>query len=64
MDHDPYLNQTDAAELFGVTTRAIYNWMKAGRLPEPEILPNGWKAWRQSTLRNLVKSQAGSARAA
>lgn len=64
MDHDPYLNQTDTAAFYGVTPRAIYNWWKSGRLPEPEILPNGWKAWRQSTLRNLVKSQAGGERAA
>jgi predicted DNA-binding transcriptional regulator AlpA len=64
MDQDPYLNQTAAAALFGVTTRAIYNWTKAGRLPPPEVLPNGWKAWRQSTLRACVKSTSNVAAAA
>jgi predicted DNA-binding transcriptional regulator AlpA len=55
MDLDTYLNQSDAARLFGVSPRSIAKWRKAGRLPPPETLPNGRAAWRKSALLACIK---------
>jgi predicted DNA-binding transcriptional regulator AlpA len=61
MANDPYLTPTRLAELFGVTTRTIYNWRKAGWLPPPVRLPNGRKAWRESAARAAVESVQAAA---
>jgi predicted DNA-binding transcriptional regulator AlpA len=57
MDSDSivYWNQAKVAAFFNVTPRSVYNWMRQGRLPAPVVLPNGWKAWDESTVRGLVK---------
>ena len=55
MDLDPYLIQSDAARLFGVSPRTLAKWRKAGRLPPPETLPNGRAAWRKSALLACIK---------
>ncbi|MDQ5945451.1 MAG: hypothetical protein QG619_873 [Pseudomonadota bacterium] len=54
---DPWLLKPAVAQAFGgVTTRSVDNWVKSGRLPPPDRLPNGRPAWRESVIRNAVKS--------
>lgn len=34
--HESYMLSHEVAELFGVTTQTIYNWLRKGKIPEPK----------------------------
>ena len=53
---DPYRRKPEVARHFSVTPRTIDNWVRAGRLPEPERLPNGRPAWRESVIRAAMNA--------
>ena len=55
-----YLTPTDVAHMFGVSERSVFSWRRAGKLPEPDTLPNGRPGWRESVLRNFVKPGAAA----
>jgi hypothetical protein len=50
-----YWSATRVAQFFDVGPRALYNWVRDGRLPPPVLLPNGRKGWQASMVRSLVK---------
>lgn len=52
---ETYLSKTKLALRFGVTTRSIDNWVKAGRLAAPHRLPNGRPAWPASVVEAAAK---------
>ena len=56
--NDPYRLKPWVANYFSTTTRTVDNWIRAGRLPQPDRLPNGRPAWRESVIRAAVKSAA------
>jgi predicted DNA-binding transcriptional regulator AlpA len=40
-----YLSPAGLAKRYSVTRRTIWNWVKAGHLPEPERLPGTVRRW-------------------
>jgi predicted DNA-binding transcriptional regulator AlpA len=58
---DPWLAKKDVARLFGCTTQTVTNWVRAGRFPPPDTLPNGRPGWRQSAISAAVASQSADA---
>jgi DNA-binding transcriptional MerR regulator len=42
----PFLKTHEVAEQIGVTINTIYNWLNAGRIPEPQRHPStGYRQW-------------------
>jgi predicted site-specific integrase-resolvase len=35
MARDDYLSTSEVAKLLGVSRQTLYNWLQAGRIPEP-----------------------------
>jgi predicted DNA-binding transcriptional regulator AlpA len=52
---DRFLTRRQVAELFGVSTRTIDSWHKAGRLPPAARIPSDRPRWRESTLRLAIR---------
>ena len=47
---DRYLSKREVAALYGVSTRTIDDWTKAGRFPKPFRLPSGRPRWPHSQV--------------
>jgi hypothetical protein len=49
--------------MLGITKRTLHNWVKAGRIPAPEINPdNGYLQWTLSdvdTVRHVLTEETG-----
>jgi DNA-binding transcriptional MerR regulator len=44
-DRPNCLTSQEVANLIGVTKRTIFNWLKSGKIPEPQRRPNGYFQW-------------------
>ncbi|GAA5785088.1 helix-turn-helix transcriptional regulator [Chitiniphilus shinanonensis] len=52
MPADRVIWRQDLMSIFGVTSETIRRWLRANRLPEPDVdISNRTKGWRVSTLR-------------
>ncbi len=49
--------------MLGITKRTLHNWVKAGRIPPPEVNPaNGYLQWTMGdvdAVRNVLTEGAG-----
>jgi len=50
-----FLTSSEVASLLGVTKRTIFNWLKAGKIPQPQRRPNGYFQWTLEDVQ-LVRS--------
>jgi DNA-binding transcriptional MerR regulator len=62
-DHtdSPFLTSEQVATILGVTKRTLKNWLRAGKIPEPERNPaNNYRLWRPAHLdaiRSILREQ-------
>jgi DNA-binding transcriptional MerR regulator len=58
-----YITSARAARILGITKRTLHNWVKAGRIPPPEVNPdNGYLQWTMAdveTVRNVLTEDRG-----
>jgi predicted site-specific integrase-resolvase len=56
-----FLTTARAARILGVSKRTLHNWIKAGKVPPPEINPeNGYLQWTMSdvaVVRNVLMEE-------
>jgi predicted site-specific integrase-resolvase len=46
-----YLTTARVARILGITKRTLHNWIKAGKVPGPEVNPvNGYLQWTMSDI--------------
>ena len=54
-------NSGRAARILGISKRTLHNWIKAGKIPPPEINPmNGYLQWTMSdvaVVRNVLMEE-------
>ncbi len=51
-----YLTTSEVARILGVTTQTVYNWLKAGKISEPERHPlTTYRMWTVKDV-ELVRS--------
>lgn len=49
-----YLNTAEVAELFGITKQTVLNWIRQGRIVEPERNPvNNYRIWSESDVQRV-----------
>ncbi len=61
-DRPQHLTSTEVADLLGVTKRTLFNWLKAGKIPQPQRRPNGYFQWTLEDvqlLRSLLEEMHG-----
>ena len=47
---------SDVAEILGITTRSLYNWEKAGKIPKPHRDPmSNYRLYTKEDIENLKK---------
>ena len=50
-DATEFLTTARAARILGVSKRTLHNWIKAGKVPPPEVNPeNGYLQWTMSDV--------------
>ena len=58
-----YITSGRAARILGITKRTLHNWVKAGRIPGPEVNPdNGYLQWTLAdvdTARHVLTEDSG-----
>jgi DNA-binding transcriptional MerR regulator len=58
-----YITSARVARMLGITKRTLHNWVKAGRIPPPEVNPaNGYLQWTMadvSMVRNVLTEEPG-----
>lgn len=48
------LNTAEVASLIGITKQTILNWIRAGRIPEPERNPvNDYRIWTEHDVAQI-----------
>jgi len=56
-----YLTSARVARILGITKRTLHNWIKAGKIPAPEVNPeNGYLQWTMGdveTVRNVLMEE-------
>jgi DNA-binding transcriptional MerR regulator len=56
-----FLTTARAARILGVSKRTLHNWIKAGKVPPPEVNPeNGYLQWTMSdvaVVRNVLMEE-------
>jgi DNA-binding transcriptional MerR regulator len=46
-----YLTTARVARILGITKRTLHNWIKAGKVPGPEVNPeNGYLQWTMADV--------------
>lgn len=54
MRRKAYLNTAEVAELLGITKQTVLNWIRQGRVVEPERNPvNNYRMWSESDVQRL-----------
>jgi len=57
----PVLTSEQVASILGVSKRTLKNWLRAGKIPEPERNPaNNYRLWNPShieAIRNILREQ-------
>jgi DNA-binding transcriptional MerR regulator len=57
MDHptqESYMLSHEVAEVFGVTTQTLYNWLKKGKIPEPKRHPiTKYRLWTPQDVQRI-----------
>jgi len=57
-----YLTTARVARILGITKRTLHNWIKAGKVPGPEVNPeNGYLQWTMSDIevvRNVLMEES------
>jgi len=57
-----YLLTHEVAELIGVSTQTLYNWLRQGKVPEPERHPvtqyRLWKLHDVETIRAALRERS------
>lgn len=49
-----YLNTAEVAELFGITKQTVLNWIRQGKIVEPERNPvNNYRLWSESDVQRV-----------
>jgi predicted DNA-binding transcriptional regulator AlpA len=48
-----FLTSSEVAALMGVTKRTIFNWLKCGKIPQPQRKPNGYFQWTLADVQLL-----------
>ena len=52
-----YLSSADVAAILGITRRTLFNWIKAGKIPEPQRdEKNGYFLWSSVDVQ-LIQAQ-------
>ena len=50
----PYLNTGQVADILGITKKTLKNWLKAGRIPEPQRNPmNRYRRWTLQDIESI-----------
>jgi excisionase family DNA binding protein len=47
VNQDRRLSTKEVADLAGVTRKTLLRWLKAGKIPEPDLDRNGWRTWTE-----------------
>lgn len=48
---EEYMTTARVARILGITKRTLHNWIKAGKVPAPEVNPeNGYLLWKMSDV--------------
>jgi DNA-binding transcriptional MerR regulator len=54
MRYKAYLNTAEVAELFGITKQTVLNWIRQGKIIEPERNPvNNYRLWSESDVQRV-----------
>jgi DNA-binding transcriptional MerR regulator len=49
-----YMLSHEVAEIFGVTTQTIYNWLRNGKIAEPKKHPvTGYRLWTPQDVQRI-----------
>ena len=49
-----FLNTAEVADLIGITKQTILNWIRSGRIVEPERNPvNNYRLWREQDVARI-----------
>ena len=52
--HETYMLSHEVAELLGVTTQTLYNWLRKGRIPEPKRHPiTSYRLWTPQDVQRI-----------
>ena len=61
----PFLKTREVADLLGVSLTTVYNWLKAGRIPEPRRNPLSrhrlWTPLDVDLIRAVILEERGAA---
>lgn len=56
-----YLTSARVARILGINKRTLHNWIKAGKIPAPEVNPdNGYLLWTMTdveVVRNVLTEE-------
>ncbi len=51
---ESYMLSHEVAEVFGVSTQTIYNWLRKGRIAEPKRHPvTGYRLWTPQDVERI-----------
>jgi DNA-binding transcriptional MerR regulator len=51
---EPYLLSHEVADLIGVSTQTIYNWLRTNRIPEPKRHPvTKYRQWTPQDVQRI-----------
>ncbi len=51
---ETYLLSHEVAEIFGVTTQTLYNWLRNGKVPEPKRHPvTQYRLWTPQDVQRI-----------
>lgn len=45
-----YIRTNELAAILGVTGQTIYNWLRAGKIPEPARTPGGQRMFKERDI--------------
>ena len=52
--HELYMLSHEVAEVFGVTTQTLYNWLRKGKISEPKRHPvTGYRLWTPQDVQRI-----------
>jgi DNA-binding transcriptional MerR regulator len=52
--HDSYMLSHEVAEVMGVTTQTLYNWLRKGKVPEPKRHPiTRYRLWTPQDVQRI-----------
>lgn len=54
VNQDKRYGTKEVADLAGVARKTLLRWLKLGKVPEPDLDRNGWRAWTEEEVAAVV----------